>query len=81
MLAEAGWDGAELRALLEAELAPFLAGQRAVLSGPDVTLRPDAAQGLSMVVHELATNAVKHGALSAATGVISVFWRWSGWIG
>lgn len=75
MLAEAGWDGAELRALLEAELAPFLAGQRAVLSGPDVTLRPDAAQGLSMVVHELATNAVKHGALSAATGAISVFWR------
>jgi len=75
MLAEAHWEGADLRALLEAELAPFLAGQRAELSGPAVALRPDAAQGLAMVVHELATNAIKHGALSAATGRIAVSWR------
>jgi PAS domain S-box-containing protein len=75
MLAEAHWEGAELQALLAAELAPFLAGQRAELSGPAVALRPEAAQGLAMVVHELATNAIKHGALSAATGRIAVSWR------
>jgi PAS domain S-box-containing protein len=74
MLAEARWEGAELRSLFEAELAAFLAGQRAALSGPAVALRPDAAQGLAMVVHELATNAVKHGALSVATGGLAVSW-------
>ncbi len=75
MLAEARWTGGELRALLAGELAPFIAGQRVELDGPEVALPPHAAQGLAMVAHELATNAVKHGALSAATGRIAVSWR------
>jgi PAS domain S-box-containing protein len=78
MLAEARWEGAELRALLEGELAPFLAGQRAELSGASVALPAQAAQGLAMAVHELATNAVKHGALSAPGGRIAVSWRVEG---
>lgn len=81
LLAAGRWAGAGLRALLEVELAAFLpstagsAGPRAELRGPDVLLRPAAAQALSMALHELATNATKHGALSEPGGRITVLWR------
>ena len=83
LLAAGRWTGAGLRALLEAELAPFLsapagdgdAAPRAELRGPDVLLPPAAAQALSMALHELATNATKHGALSSAGGRVAVSWR------
>ncbi|EFH11490.1 sensor histidine kinase, partial [Teichococcus cervicalis] len=80
LLAEAYWAGAELRALLEGELAAFLqpdagaAAPRALLDGPPVTLPPALAQGVSMVLHELATNATKHGALSRQGGTVRVAW-------
>jgi two-component sensor histidine kinase len=84
LLAEEHWTGAELRALLKAELAAFLSAapseplgcaMQAKLCGPDVRLTPIAAQALSMVLHELATNATKHGALSVAGGRVVVSWR------
>jgi two-component sensor histidine kinase len=88
LLSERRWSGAELRALLEGELSPFLpavphgggadaaltAAPRAQLDGPAVTLAPAAAQALSMVLHELATNATKHGALSVPGGRLHVSW-------
>ncbi|HEV7266146.1 MAG TPA: HWE histidine kinase domain-containing protein [Falsiroseomonas sp.] len=82
LLAETRWSGAELRPLAEAELAPFLHGPPpatgappvAELEGPPVVLAPEAAQALSMALHELATNATKHGALSAPGGRVSVSW-------
>ncbi|MBK1660532.1 HWE histidine kinase domain-containing protein [Paracraurococcus ruber] len=74
LLAADRWQGADLRTLLLAELGPFLGGQRLVLDGPLVPLPPLAAQPLAMAVHELATNAVKHGALSAAAGRLAVRW-------
>ncbi|TCZ52743.1 PAS domain-containing sensor histidine kinase [Roseicella aquatilis] len=74
LLADDRWHGADLRALLEAELAPFLAGQQVELDGPGVVLPVRAAQPVAMAVHELATNAVKHGALSVPGGRLSVHW-------
>jgi PAS domain S-box-containing protein len=91
MLAEAQWSGADLRSLAEAELRAFLpaAGRRAgdpppgaipraVMTGPFVMLSPAAAQALSMVLHELATNAIKHGALSAVGGRVELAWSAGG---
>lgn len=79
LLAEDRWAGADLRALLAGELAPFLGNggarePRAVLAGPAVELPPGAAQPLAMAVHELATNATKHGALSSPGGRVLVSW-------
>lgn len=78
MLAETRWERVELRGLLEGELAPFLAAQRVELNGPVVFLPARAAQPFAMAVHELATNATKHGALSVPAGRISVAWQFSG---
>jgi PAS domain S-box-containing protein len=83
LLADDRWAGADLQTLLQGELAPFLgapendreAVSSAGLDGPSVTLPPGMAQPLAMAIHELATNAVKHGALSSPAGRISVSWR------
>ena len=76
LLAEGGWTGAELRAVLRGELDPFLSTDAQVLlEGPAVMLAAVAAQPIAMAVHELATNAMKYGALSAATGQVTVRWR------
>nr|WP_302479768.1 HWE histidine kinase domain-containing protein [Roseicella sp. DB1501] len=75
LLAEDAWTGADLRVLLEGELAPFLGdGRRAVMAGPAVVLPARVTQPLTMAMHELATNAVKYGALSEAAGCVTVTW-------
>jgi PAS domain S-box-containing protein len=76
LLAGDRWLGADLRALVEGELAPFLGDhQRAVLDGPHLAVPMHAAQPLAMAVHELATNAVKYGALSTRSGRVAVSWH------
>lgn len=80
LLAKDRWAGADLRAMVEGEIAPFLVehGQResrATLRGPAVVLPAAAAQPLTMLIHELATNAMKHGALSVETGRLLVSWQ------
>lgn len=74
MLAEARWAGSDLRALLKGELAAFLGTQRVLLEGPKVVLPMPITQALAMTVHELATNAVKHGALSGLQGSLAITW-------
>ena len=70
------WHGAALRAVLEAELRPY--AKRTVLAGPDLELTPKATLTLALVAHELATNAAKHGALSAAGGRVEAAWSLGG---
>jgi two-component sensor histidine kinase len=67
------WQGASLRRLVEDELRPY--GGRASLAGGHVKLGPRAALTLSLVLHELATNAAKHGALGAPDGRVEVAWN------
>lgn len=71
------WTGADLTELLESELSAFADG-RARLDGPHVHLSPREALALGLVLHELATNATKYGALSAPGGRVDVHWSQAG---
>ncbi|HEY8615700.1 HWE histidine kinase domain-containing protein [Phenylobacterium sp.] len=77
LLAESRWRGADLRRLVEEELRPYTLGdrERVRISGEPLPLSPAAAQGVAMAVHELATNAAKHGALGAPDGRVDVAWE------
>jgi len=66
---------AELGALLRAELEPLDDGGRVALDGPPVPLPRGAAEPIALALHELAVNAARHGALSAARGTLRVTWR------
>ncbi len=71
------WAGAPIKDVIFHQLAPFDGG-RVVLDGPDVVLRPEAVQNISLAMHELATNAAKHGALATLHGKIGVQWSIDG---
>ena len=76
LLIENAWRGIDMQHLARAQFAPFadLIGQRVRLDGPAARLKPDAAQGIGMALHELLTNAGKHGALSTDAGSIDLSW-------
>jgi len=77
LLSESRWQGANMAQIIEEELAPYRTSgfNRVKISGRGVSLEPAAAQALALAVHELATNAAKHGALSASSGGIDVAWH------
>ncbi len=69
------WEGAALDDVVSGALAPFGGrGGRFQVSGPPLLLCPRAALALAMGLHELATNALKHGALSVASGRVGINW-------
>ena len=68
-------DGASIRRVIEQQIAAFGHDDaRFLLEGADVRVCSDAAEGIGLAVHELATNAVKYGALSVSEGQIGVRW-------
>lgn len=77
LLTQNEWSNADIRDVFEAELAPFLhsAGPVIAIAGPNIKLAPNIALSLGLAVHELATNAAKYGALTAATGRVDIVWR------
>jgi two-component sensor histidine kinase len=77
LLAES-WTAARLDALANAVLETFAGPHRFAISGPEIDLGPRATLSLSLLLHEMGTNAVKHGALSADGGLVSVVWRLEG---
>ena len=66
------WNGASLREIVEAELAPF--SNRVTIEGPAISVKGAMVQTFALVLHELATNAVKHGSLASNGGTIAVSW-------
>jgi PAS domain S-box-containing protein len=77
LLVAGAWRGVEIHDLIRVQLSPFLATKedRLELAGPAITLTPTAAEQIGLALHELATNAAKHGALSALSGKVRVQWE------
>jgi PAS domain S-box-containing protein len=73
-LAERKWEGASLQDIVCEELLALCPRESFSVEGPDVELNPDQAQPASMIIHELATNAFKHGGLSRPGGRVDVRW-------
>jgi two-component system CheB/CheR fusion protein len=67
----------DLASLIDDELIAHAArdGEQIHVEGPEISLAPKTAERLSLAIHELATNAVKHGALSKGRGRIAIRWR------
>ena len=74
LLTATRWRGADMRNIAAAELGGLAPGQTR-WEGPDLLLTPKAASALSLALHELATNAIKFGALSVEAGRVDVHWR------
>ncbi|MCJ2135281.1 sensor histidine kinase [Methylobacterium sp. J-026] len=86
ILTRESWASADLRSVADQAVRPFLgeifpaeaasggASPRLSLEGPDLRLPPEGALALTMILHELCTNAVKHGALSVPGGRVALAW-------
>ncbi len=78
LLSQSRWSGVGLTDLIRHQLAPYTTDANTTISGPDIMLTSGETQALAMVIHELVTNAAKHGALSNPDGSVSVSWHRTG---
>jgi two-component sensor histidine kinase len=77
LLVQESWRGASLSELIRSQLGHYFdrEGAQVSISGPALLLKPEAAQSLSLAIHELATNAAKYGALSLPAGKVAIVWH------
>lgn len=75
VLLQRNWSAAPVKAVVEAVLGTFEMKDRFDVSGPEVVLGLRATLSFSLLLHELATNALKYGALSTDTGRVAINWR------
>ena len=68
------WQGIPMAELVRRELAAYASNSNTKIDGAEVMLSAEAGQAMAMVIHELVTNAAKHGALSVQSGHVSVRW-------
>lgn len=75
-LIERAWEGGDLKAIVEDALSLHAVDRERIdiTEGPAISMKPKAALAINMILHELATNAIKYGALSTAAGRIRVSW-------
>lgn len=75
VLLQHSWASANLADVVMGAVGAQADPARVAVSGPDISLEPKAALSLSLLLHELATNAVKYGSLSVPNGIVEVNWR------
>jgi PAS domain S-box-containing protein len=74
LLSSARWRSVPVAQLIEAEVKPF-GSKRVSISGEEVELDAEQVQPLALVLHEMFSNAHRHGALSAAAGTVTIRWK------
>lgn len=75
MLTAANWASAPLQDVIRTALLPYRTGEnRFTVSGPPLVVKSRQALALSLAIHELATNALKYGAMTVASGQVSIVW-------
>jgi len=75
LLSARRWEGISLAELVRRELAPYASRNNTEIEGPEVILQPEVGLAMAMVLHELATNAAKYGALSTKAGNVVIQWE------
>lgn len=72
------WEHADLKELISGITRSLDVSDRVHIQGPDATLQPNAAVSYALAFHELCTNALKHGALTAPSGRVDIVWEFLG---